>query len=303
MKGINIYHVDAFTDKPFGGNSAGVVPNAEFISCVHMQSIAKELNLSETAFLMPPQSTAADFRIRYFTPSSEIDFCGHATVATAWLMGTIGEWATKKNMITFETNIGHVPVKFEIKENSLRSVIMTQIEPKVKKIDTALVELANYVGLKKDDIETDYPIRLGFTGNWHLLIPVKTRKAIDEAIPQIDKLKKHNKSHNICTTHLFTFDSQEEDCLLYTRDFAPAVGIPEDPVTGAANGALAGYLILEGILSAAEAHTFNIAQGHKVGRPGKVEIIISFIDHKPIIKVGGSAVPTIAGTLLVEEEK
>jgi PhzF family phenazine biosynthesis protein len=91
--------------------------------------------------------------------------------------------------------------------------------------------------------------------------------------------------------------------LIYSRDFAPAVGIHEDPVTGSANGALAGYLVLEGILNSKVDHVFCIAQGHAVGRPGKIDIIIHVDDNKPIIKVGGMAVPAIAGTLLVGGEE
>ncbi|MDT8861171.1 PhzF family phenazine biosynthesis protein [Alkalihalobacillus sp. MEB130] len=299
MKDLKIFHVDAFTSEAFGGNPAGVVPDASIMTSSEMQAIAKELNLSETAFLTPSQpGSNADFQIRFFTPTSEINFCGHATVASAWLLGTVYEWIKKKNMITFETNIGHVPVEFVLNEGKLDSVMMTQVEPKVKSIDTNIDELVSIVGLSREDIASNYPIRIAYTGNWHLLIPVKSRKAIDDAIPQMTKLKEHNEAHQITTTHLFTFDSQEEDCIVYTRDFAPAVGINEDPVTGSANGALTGYFILEGIFDFNKDHSFQIAQGQAMGRPGKVKITIGTSQEKPLVKVGGSAVPTIAGTVI-----
>ncbi|WP_332628711.1 PhzF family phenazine biosynthesis protein [Halalkalibacter flavus] len=100
------------------------------------------------------------------------------------------------------TNIGHVPVEFVTMQGVLHAVIMEQVEPKVKKIETDLSELASYIGLTKDDIDTNYPVRRGYTGNWHLLIPVTTRKAIDQAVPQILKLKKHNERISVRLIYL-----------------------------------------------------------------------------------------------------
>lgn len=101
--------MDAFTDQAFGGNPAGVVPEAAILEEEEMQLAAREFNLSETAFLSPSGSENADFRVRYFTPSCEIDFCGHATLSAAWIMASELDWLRHSREIRFETNIGIVP--------------------------------------------------------------------------------------------------------------------------------------------------------------------------------------------------
>jgi len=297
MKEIKVYHVDAFTNKSFGGNTAGVVPNAEGLTKIEMQKIARELNLSETAFLMPPTGKDNDFRVRYFTPSEEINFCGHATVGLSWIMALEYGWIKKGTQIKLETNIGMIPVEWAIKNGELDGVIMTQVTPKIKDIEIQPDIISRLIGIQENDIDNRYPINLAYTGNWHLLVPVKTAKAIDSATPLLDELADINHKYNVSTTHLFTFDSFDDGYKLYTRDFAPAVGIPEDPVTGAANGALAGYLILQGIIDSGINHEFKIAQGHAIGRPGELVINIIQGENGPIIRVGGKAVVTISGII------
>lgn len=289
---MKVFHVDAFTDEKFSGNPAGVVPEALTLTKAQMQQIARELNLSETAFLIPTTNGNADFRILYFTPQTEVDFCGHATLAAAWIIATETEW--KKESVHFETNIGIVPVEFKYEDQNLLRAYMTQAKPKTKEINIDIDELASILGLQKTDFDQTLPIKLASTGNWHLLVPIKTRKGIDNAVPNFSLLKKHNENQNIITTHLFTFDCDIEGCLLYTRDFAPAVGVDEDPFTGSANGALAGYLALEQ-LGQVNTTSYSIAQGHIVGRSGYCHVRIEHIGNQPTVKIGGVAVKTISG--------
>lgn len=296
MKTISVYHIDAFTNVSFGGNPAGVVPDAGMLIEEVMQQIANELKLSESAFLMPPSHPNADYKVRFFTPLEEIDFCGHATVGLSWLLAARFGWLDKADQVVLETNVGLVPVKW-IKENDqLIRVSMTQISPKTKAIDIDKDLLASLAGIKPSDLDDRYPIKLSNTGNWHLLIPVKSRQAIDSAVPKLTELGDMNRAEHISTTHLFTYDTDGEFDI-YTRDFGPGIGIPEDPVTGAANGALAGYLYLEGFLSKNETHQLKIGQGHTVNRPGILYVTINPDDHTPIIEVAGSATITIEGRL------
>jgi len=290
------YLVDAFTERAFGGNAAGVVLEADELTEAQMQQIARELNQSESAFLRKSEQAQADFRIRYFTPAEEINFCGHATVATAWLLASEYGWQDKEQVV-FETNIGLIPVKFEREEGTLRRVTMTQVAPKVKEIPLPASEIAELVGIPVTEIDDRFPIRLSNTGNWHLLVPVKSWKAIDEARPRLTELAEMNRAHEISTTHLFTFDTHGDIHDLYTRDFCPAIGIPEDPVTGAANGALAGYLVLEGILSGKETHELLVAQGNAIGRPGTLKVTIRTGEASPVVQVGGAAHLTATGEI------
>ncbi|WP_029422779.1 PhzF family phenazine biosynthesis protein [Alicyclobacillus macrosporangiidus] len=299
MREVLVYHVDAFTNRRFGGNPAGVVPDATGLTDDDMQNIARELNLSETAFLTPDQRRG-DYRIRYFTPKSEIDFCGHATIGASWVLATEFGWKTRTSGIAFHTNVGVVPVEWAFnQEGDVDNVFMRQVAPRVRNTEVSPEEVARIVGINVSDIGSNYPIRLGYTGNWHLLVPVASRAAIDAAQPHLTELAEMNTKQQAVTTHLFTFAEEGEPYDIYTRDFGPAVGIPEDPVTGAANGALAGYLVLEGILNSEQRHSLRIAQGDSMGRPGMVFVDIVPGDS-PEIRVGGAAVITVTGQLQLD---
>ncbi|WML49181.1 PhzF family phenazine biosynthesis protein [Neobacillus sp. PS3-34] len=298
MRKIRVYHVDAFTTEKFGGNTAGVVLDAEKLTEDEMQNIAKELNLPESVFLLPSTNEEADYKVKFFTPAEEINFCGSATVGLTWLLATEFGLAEKKDGILLETNIGHVPVVWHKKDGNIIDVEMTQVSPKTQDITIDLEVLSQLIGVKAASIDLTYPIKLANTGNWHLLVPMKDQMDIDNAIPDLAALAKHNKEHNISTTHLYTFNTTKE-CDLYTRDFAPGIGIPEDPVTGAANGALAGLLYLEGVIPQHETTHLKIAQGDAIGRPGTLYVKVIPNDSAPVIKVAGAATITIRGILTI----
>ncbi|WP_379133824.1 PhzF family phenazine biosynthesis protein [Paenibacillus sp. sgz500958] len=300
MKEIKVYHVDAFTSQPFQGNPAGIVPDASSLNVTQMQQIANELRLPESAFLLPSTDPRADFRIRYFTPQEEINFCGHATVGSAWLLASEYGWTDRSHQVVFETNVGLVPVTWELNGDKISKVTMTQISPSVIDIELDRLEIAKAAGIDPEQLDDRFPIKLASTGNRHLILPVKTHAAIDAAEPLWEELSGINRKHNISTTHLFTFDAKP-GFDLYTRDFAPAIGIPEDPVTGAANGALAGYLVLEGILKPDASHSLTIGQGDAIGRPGVLDVTITPADAGYEIRVGGSAHITLEGRLRTAE--
>ncbi|WP_144526244.1 PhzF family phenazine biosynthesis protein [Bacillus pumilus] len=298
MRDIRVYHVDAFTTEKFGGNAAGVVLDGDLLTEDEMQNIAKELNLPESVFLLPAHDKEADYRVKYFTPTEVVNFCGHATVGLTWLLATELGLAKEKTGVVLETKIGHVPVVWHEENGKVIDVEMTQVTPKTRDFMIDLEELSDMIGVSSDRIDPSYPIKLANTGNWHLLVPMKHQQDIDQAAPNLAALGKMNKEQNITTTHLYTFHTAKE-IDLYTRDFAPGIGIPEDPVTGAANGALAGYLYVEGIISQQETTRLNIAQGDAIGRPGILRITVIPNESKPVIKLAGSAVITIRGVLTI----
>ncbi|MFD1992186.1 PhzF family phenazine biosynthesis protein [Paenibacillus nicotianae] len=299
MRNIRVYHVDAFTDQPFTGNTAGVVLDAEQLTGEEMQKIARELNLSESIFLLPSDQADIDYKVRYFTPTEEIPFCGHATIGLTWLLATELGLSQQQDGVVLGTGAGAIPVVWHQENGYVQRVEMTQITPQIKALPVDLQALSQMIGVPVDAIDPAYPIQLAYTGNWHLLIPVHTQQAIDQANPDLIALSQHNRQHQIATTHLYTFTpDQEYD--LYTRDFAPAIGIAEDPVTGAANGALTGFLYVNGIIPQDQTTTLKIAQGHAIGRPGLlyVQAIPNGVDT-PIIKVAGAATITIRGELSI----
>ncbi|WIM40227.1 PhzF family phenazine biosynthesis protein [Paenibacillus sp. PK4536] len=299
MRTIRVYHVDAFTDQPFTGNTAGVVLDAEHLSSLEMQQIARELNLSESVFLLPSDQADIDYKVRYFTPTEEIPFCGHATIGLTWLLATELGLSQQQDGVVLGTQAGAIPVVWHQQDGKIQRVEMTQVTPQIQPFTIDLTTLSAMIGVPVDAIDPAYPIQLAHTGNWHLLIPVHTQQAIDQANPDLIALSQHNRQHQIATTHLYTFTPHQEYDL-YTRDFAPAIGIAEDPVTGAANGALAGFLYLNGIIPQDRTTALQIAQGHAIGRPGLlyVQAIPKGVDN-PIIKVAGAATITIRGELSI----
>ncbi|WP_462409801.1 PhzF family phenazine biosynthesis protein [Neobacillus sp. Marseille-QA0830] len=298
MRKIPVYHIDAFTSEPFSGNPAGVVLEAEKLTENEMQKIANELSLPESAFLMPSEHPEADFKVRFFTPTEEINFCGHATVGLSWLLATEFDYLQKNDQVIFETNIGLIPVKWIMEDDQLVRVSMTQNAPSVKESQFDSQRMAELIGIDAKELDDRYLIKIGNTGNNHLLVPVKSRKAIESAEPMLKELAAMNREYQISTTHLFTFDTNEEFDV-YTRGFGPGVGINEDPVTGSANGALAGYFYLEGIIAKNQKHQLKIGQGHAMGRPGTLFVTVTPKQESAIIEVAGSAIITINGNLVM----
>lgn len=213
-------------------------------------------------------------------------------------MATKYNWIDKDDKIVFESNIGKIPVKWLMENNQLTQVSMTQVRPQVKSIDISPAVVADLVGIHETDIDDRYPIKIANTGVPHLMVPVKTRQAIDQAEPNLNELKKMNNDFNISTTHLFTLDTNGQFDI-YTRDFCPNIGIDEDPVTGAANGALGGYLYLENILAQQERHQLMIGQGHTINRPGILYVTITPDAENAVIEVAGAAVVSIEGKIFV----
>lgn len=283
---IQVYIVDAFTSEMFQGNPAGVVILDEAISEERMQMLAKEINHAETAFLLKSNNPDYNYQVRYFTPSTEVDFCGHATVGLSWIVGSeIKDLETLK----ISTNIGIVSIDLLSTNNKLESVMMEQLPPQFKPFSGSIEEIFNLLGIDYLEYDEKSPVFYGYTGNWDLFIPVKTKKALEKAIPKLELLKKHNLKHRVTSVHLFTFDISSP-YLLYTRNFGPAVGINEDYVTGSANGALCAYLAEKDMIKEKE---FTILQGNIDIRCGEIKVMIN--DNK--IRLGGKAIKVMSGNL------
>ncbi|MEW4370063.1 PhzF family phenazine biosynthesis protein [Paenibacillus kandeliae] len=296
MKSIRVYHVDAFTTTKFGGNPAGVVLDGAHLDEQQMQQIANELNLSETVFLLPAEDAAADYRVRYFTPSNEVDFCGHATVGISWILATEPGVAQLDDGVKLQTNIGIIPVRWIKQDGQVTQVEMTQAAPAIRQPEIDVERLSRGIGIPVQQLDTTYPIQLGYTGNWHLLVPVIHRAAIDEAKPDLNDLAQYNRELGVITTHLFT-GTAEQHSQIYTRDFAPAIGIAEDPVTGSANGALMAYLYLNGLIDQQQPSLIEIRQGDMIGRGGTLYATVEPTGASAIVRMAGSAVVSLRGVM------
>ena len=291
MKTIKIYQVDSFTSEKFKGNPAGVVLNADELSEQEMLKIAREMNNSETAFILSPDDDDHDVRLRYFTPKAEVPVCGHATIAAHYVRAL--ELKLDSSTVIQKIKIGILPVKI-IKDLDDYSIVMTQgsIEFKPPLAMQERDQILRALGINEDELDQQCPIQIVSTGHSKLIIGVKTRHKLNSLAPNMLALAQMSKVINCNGYFVFTMDSKEEDILTHGRMFAPAIGINEDPVTGNANGPLGAYLVKHGLVKHNDSvFSFKAEQGDAIGRSGIVEVTVKLNNGNPEqIKVGGKAV-------------
>lgn len=290
-----IYKVDAFTQIPLQGNPAAVMPFAQGMTKTSMMAVAREMNISETAFVLP--SSQADFRIRFFTSTQEIPFCGNALVATLKLLEELGAIQMEGDFarVKIETGAGVFPADLVLDSGSIR-VDMTQATPAFRPFTQPADRLLEILGAHHEDLREDLPIELAFTGLWHLLVPFSNIEALDGLLPDFRALAALNRELGALTTHIFV----EEQGIFHCRDFAPAAGVDEDPVTGTASGALGAYLVRH--RAAAPLNPIRINQGDACGRPGEARVVVEGITGEPrSVVVGGHAIVSVRGEITLGE--
>ncbi|MFC4359998.1 PhzF family phenazine biosynthesis protein [Halobium salinum] len=301
--------VDAFTDEPLAGNAAGVVPDAAGLSEASMQAIARELGASETAFVLPVenQDEDADRRLRFFTPTREIDLCGHATVAAHAHLHEVGD--LDADTTTTATNAGAVDVDVE----SDGTVWMHQTFESVEPVTPDYDRLGGALGIDPEalkDVGADLAPAVASTGLRYLLLPVNFLEHLSGADPDHEAIEALSEEFDLTGVYAFTFDTLESESTLHGRMFAPAAGIPEDPVTGTASGACAAYLRYVDAFEGETPSTLRFEQGHFVDRPGYVDV--EFVDDADAegaagaagdrdhgLRVGGRAVTALDGEVTV----
>ncbi|AYN04616.1 PhzF family isomerase [Flavobacterium sp. 140616W15] len=291
MKKRIAYQIDSFTKEKFKGNPAGVIVNAEGLNDYQMQQIARELNNSETAFLFPPDNDDCDGIIRYFTPSTEVPICGHATIAAMYAKAI--EDNLDSCVLKFKTKVGILPFEI-IKNNGDYQVVMTQgtfeLSPTFDK--DIIIKMLTALGLEESDTDKNCPIQIASTGHSKVMIGIKSREKLNSLSPDYNALADLSTIINCNGYFVFTFDSDSKDILTYGRMFAPSIGINEDPVTGNANGPLGGYLIQNRIVDFKDnTFEFNGRQGEKIDRLGVINVKVKIENNKPsLIQIKGDAV-------------
>lgn len=290
MKRYTIYQIDAFTSEKFRGNPAGVVTNAQGLSERDMQCIARELNNSETVFIFPPADPSHDVRLRYFTPTTEVPSCGHATIAAHYARAIENQLESER--VIQKIGIGILPI--DIVKNNEYTIWMTQgpIEFSEPLPTKELTILLLSLGLAEHEIDERCPIQIVSTGHSKLLIGIKSLSTLHSLSPNMDMLRKLSQSIHCNGYYVFTFASRPSNILTHGRMFAPAIGIPEDPVTGNAIGPLGAYLVKHGLVKHDNSSfSFTGVQGEAIGRMGTVDVKVKIDKGEPIqVQIGGTAV-------------
>lgn len=291
MKKISVYQVDSFTKELFKGNPAGVVTNADGLSDYQMQMIAREMNNSETAFILSPDADDHKLRIRFFTPKIEVPTCGHATVAAHYVRAI--ENKLPSCTIKHKIGIGILPVDVVKTENEYK-IFMTQGKPEF--ISTLLSdrqdEIISALDLNRSELNRKCPMQIVSTGHSKVMIGINNKKVLNSIKPDFFKLADISRKIKFNGYFVFTLDSDDKEILAHGRMFAPAIGINEDPVTGNANGPLGAYLIKHNLIEfEGNKFRFKAKQGEAIDRPGIIEVEVDVDDTgEPIlVKIGGEA--------------
>ncbi|MFQ7373320.1 PhzF family isomerase [Enterococcus casseliflavus] len=288
---LKVYQVDAFTTEKFRGNPAGVVLNGDNLTDQEMQAIARELNNSETAFLLSPDSPDHDVRTRYFTPKTEVPICGHATIASQYVRAI--ENNLESCRVMNKINIGTLPIEINKLENDY-TITMAQgdIEFSQYISGSNLEFLMNALRITENDLDERCPVQIVSTGRSKVLIGIKSRHVLDRIVPNLEALKELSKAIDCTGYFLFTLHPETETILSHGRMFAPISGIDEDPVTGNAVAPLGAYLIKHKLVKHDNSmFSFKVEQGHAMGRSGVVDVSVLIKEGEPVeVSLGGSAV-------------
>ncbi|MDV6275960.1 PhzF family phenazine biosynthesis isomerase [Rhodococcus erythropolis] len=279
----DILRLTAFSSDPAGGNPAGVLLDARGLNDDELQSVAAEVGYAETAFLIEPElgGSPRHSRIRYFSPISEVPFCGHATIATAVAL-------TERNgagTFTFETPIGPVTIDTAVDSNGAPTATFTSVEPSVTSIDHAvLTALLGLISLDSSALDGRYPAMLSYAGNTHPIVVLQEQAAFDEFTfdPSAMRTLMDTQGWAGTVTILHPLD----DSTFEARNLFPVGAITEDPATGSAAASTGGYL--RELDPAATPRRITIVQGRHVGRPSVLEVDIPAGGG---IAVTGTAVP------------
>lgn len=292
------YTADVFTDRPFGGNPLAVLPEAAGLSTAQMHLLARELSLSETAFVLPPENPAHTRRLRIFTPARELPFAGHPTVGTALVLaatGALGDLGGETRIV-FEEGVGPVPVVIRSRDGTPAFAQLAAAQlPAAGSPPPDPDALAEMLSLAPADLEGD--VENVSCGVPFLFIPVRGRAALARARVRLDRFEALFPGADAPELYLFCREPEQPGSDLRARMFAPALGITEDPATGGAVAALGGYL---GWRDRTQDGTraWTIEQGFEMGRPSLLHLEVDKADGAiTAVRVGGAAVLISEGTI------
>jgi len=289
--------VDAFTDRALGGNPCAVVFDADGIDAQTRQRIAREMNLSETAFVQ--RAECADAGARYFTPEKEIPLAGHPTIATVFALFESGRLCLDGPLtrITLELKVGAIDVDVHARDGHPQRIVMSQMRPQfLARYDAR--EVLPVFGLSADDALPGARPQTVSTGTPQLMIAVKDHAALRRLRIDVDAYAALYEAGDFFSPHVFALGGVTEAGATFARHVGALPGGAEDPFTGSATGGMAAYLWRYGLI---DTPTFTAEQGHWMGRPGNASVeVVGARDAIETVKVGGEAVTVVRGELDLE---
>jgi len=295
---------DVFTSERFGGNQLAVYTDARGLDTATMQNIAREMNYSETTFLLPPEQ-GGDYRVRIFTPKSELPFAGHPIVGSAFVIVSekMKEWSEPVTVLQLETGVGLIRVEVETKQGHAGHTTMTQPMPVSKGTYTDKARLASALSIEVSDIEsTGLPVEPIYNGITTMIVPISTLAAVERIKIDVGALERISLEAGVDTVLMFTMETLAPSSTVHCRVSAAAEGILEDAATGSANGPLGFYLVRHKLVSVEPLTRIVSEQGFEMKRPSLLHIEVETDPARGAVvgvRVGGGVVIAGRGEMFV----
>ncbi len=294
MKKYTFYIVDVFAEKKYTGNQLAVVRDAAALSSEQMQQITKEMNYSETTFILGEKPREGGYDVRIFTPAAEVPFAGHPTLGTAFV---IRQEIVKRSVeaINLNLKVGQIPVTFRKTSEGEEILWMKQIEPIFGEIFDAGI-IAQVLTVEKGDIDERFPIQEVSTGMPFIIVPLKNLNAVRGIVVNKEDCFRLVEDSQAKVFLVFCPETYNQGNNINVRVFCDYYGIPEDPATGSGNGCLAGYLVRNRYFGTSEIDV-RVEQGYEIGRPSLLYLRAQEKNEKIEVSVGGKVVMVANGQL------
>jgi trans-2,3-dihydro-3-hydroxyanthranilate isomerase len=297
-------HLDVFTTRRFEGNQLAVFLDARGCDAATMQTLAREMNFSESTFLLPAEDPVTDIRMRIFTPGIELPIAGHPTIGTTFALAHAGIIAAGRETFTFGLGVGPTRVEMEWEGERLAFAWMDQLRPEFRAPRASADLIARAAGADLAAHQrTGLPVEEVSCGVPYLLLPLATRADVDAATADTATLATLQSAFDVRHTGIYLFSTEDagDGVTAYARMFAPGFGIVEDPATGSACGPLGCYLVRHGLVRREAASKIVSSQGVAMGRPSRIHVNITQDASGAItrVQVGGAAVVVAQGELQV----
>jgi trans-2,3-dihydro-3-hydroxyanthranilate isomerase len=292
--------VDVFTERAFSGNQLAVFWDASEIDSRFMQPFARELNFSETVFVLPPEDPENTARLRIFTPEAEVPFAGHPVIGTAFALEQKRDDLRDDRDLRFEVEAGLIQVRrYRSDSGRLLQAVMNQRRPTFLAEMVSAEEVALALGIPASEILiTGLPCQVVSTGLPFHIVPVGSLEAMGSLRPSPKRLQDLGEKLGVSDVCAFTFETMAPDATVHARMFAPSYGIPEDPATGSAAGCIGSYVVRHRAVPPSALTRLVVEQGLEMGRPGRLHVEVhSEGDRICSVLVGGSAVIVGDGNL------
>jgi trans-2,3-dihydro-3-hydroxyanthranilate isomerase len=298
---LSYLHYDVFTSDPLVGNQLAVFTDARSLDAPGMQRLAREMNFSESTFILPSEQPGTDIRMRIFTPVNEMPMAGHPTIGSTFALAHSGVIRPGTDRFVFGLNVGPVPVDLEWRGSQLAFAWMTQLLPEFGPVVSQRQAVAAALGLEPTDLVPDLPVQQVSCGVPLIFVALRDRATVDRAVSDAAACRRLSDAVGVSLPiFLFSIEPPGSVDTVHSRMFAPVFGIVEDPATGSASGPLGCYLVQYGVVRGEAARRMTSRQGVAMGRPSRIHIAIDGgPDAIARVKVGGEAVLVGRGEMFV----